>query len=62
MQDNEMDTGLRLCVVAEAVRLVKEAYLKTKDNRFATAALVLAELALEEFDAIDERRRGQSDE
>lgn len=46
------DSGYGLCVLAEAIRLVKEAYLKTKDRRIAAAALVLAELALEELDTL----------
>jgi len=49
MLDN--DWGFRLCVLAEAIRLVKDAYLKTKDRRIAAAALVLTELALQEVDA-----------
>ena len=50
MQDN--DFGFRLCVLAEAIGLVKDAYLKTKDKRVAAAALVLTELALEELDVL----------
>jgi|GEM_PF-2578604 len=50
MPDENMD--FRLLVLAEAVRLVKEAYLKTKDRRIAAAALVLTELALNEADAL----------
>ncbi len=49
MQDN----GYGLCVLAEAIRLVKEAYLKTKDRRIAAAAHVLTELALDELDALE---------
>ena len=57
MQDN--DFGFRLCVLAEAIGLVKDAYLKTKDKRVAAAALVLTELALEELDALKScERRG----
>lgn len=50
MPDENVD--FRLLVLAEAVRLVKEAYLKTKDRRIAAAALVLTELALDEADAL----------
>ena len=50
MQDN--DFGFHLCVLAQAIGLVKEAYLKTKDRRIAAAALVLTELALDELDAL----------
>lgn len=54
MQDN----GYGLCILAEAIRLVKEAYLKTKDRRIASAALVLTELALDELDALKPEERG----
>lgn len=60
MQDN--DFGFRLCVLAEAIGLVKEAYLKTRDRRIAAAALVLTELALEELDALKGCQRRGSNE
>ena len=60
MQDN--DFGFRPCVLAEAIGLVKDAYLKTKDRRIAAAALVLTELALDELDALKGCQRRGSNE
>jgi hypothetical protein len=56
------DSGYGLCVLAEAIRLVKDAYLKTKDRRIAAAALVLTELALDELDALNTQEGEALDE
>lgn len=62
MQDNDARTAFRLCALAEAIRLTKEAYQMTKDGRVAAAALVLTELALNEADEMNKDRRIAPDE
>lgn len=62
MQDNDPHTAFRLCALAEAIRLTKEAYQMTKDERVAAAALVLTELALNEADEMNKDRRIAPDE
>ncbi len=62
MQENDMGTAFKLCVLAEAVKLTKDAYLKTKDRKIAAAALVLTELALGEAEAMVPCRRETKDE
>lgn len=62
MQENDMGTAFKLCVLAEAIKLTKDAYLKTKDRRIAAAALVLTELALSEAEEMEWSRREAKDE
>lgn len=53
MQENDTSAAFKLCVLAEAIRLAKDAYVKTKDGKIAAAALVLTELALDEASAME---------
>lgn len=50
---------MRLCVLAEAIRLAREAYGKTQDRRMAAAALALAELALHEAQDDEQEARDE---
>lgn len=52
MREKEMTSAFELAALAQAIKLTKNAYLKTKDRRLAAAALVLTELALCEADDI----------
>ncbi len=61
MQDNDSTAAFKLCALAEAIKLTKDAYLKTKDSRIAAAALVLTELALREADEM-KLNRGAADD
>ncbi len=49
MQDNDFD--VRTGVFTEAIRMMKEAFIRTNDKRIADAVLVLAELAFSEIAA-----------
>ena len=62
MRDSEQMSAFKLNALAEAIKLTKEAYLKTKDRRIAAAALILTELALEEADEMNQCRRSVDDE
>ncbi len=50
MREKEMTSAFELAALAQAIKLTKDAYQKTKDTRLAAAALVLTELALREAD------------
>ena len=62
MRDNETTSAFKLYALAEAIKLTKDAYLKTKDRRIAAAALVLTELAMGEADEMIQCRRPAADE
>ena len=62
MRDNEETSAFKLYALAEAIKLTKDAYLKTKDRRIAAAALVLTELAMGEADEMIQCRRLSADE
>ncbi len=50
MYEKETTSAFELAALAQAIKLTKDAYQKTKDTRLAAAALVLTELALSEAD------------
>ncbi len=62
MSDIDKTSAFKLYALAEAIKLTKEAYLKTKDRRIAAAALVLAELAMGEADEMNQGRRTATDD
>ncbi len=57
MQDETNGGTARLNALSEALTLVREAYVKTKDCTVAMAALVLSELALHEINLLEERKK-----
>lgn len=51
------DKVKRLRVLADALALLKEAYMQTKDSAMAAAALVLCDMALAEIAAIEQKEK-----
>jgi len=58
MRNDSAETETKLFALAEAVRLTKEAYAKTKDGRLAQTAFVLAQLAMDEAETICRKDQG----